>query len=174
MWDKTKSSGPAPQESAPAQSPTRGRSEFDQTAQQAAIGPSISVRGDVTGEEDLLILGEVEGKLELRKNRVTVGTGGKVKADIYAETVTVEGAVEGSLFGGEQVIIRKSGHVRGNITSPRVTLEDGAKFQGSIDMETKSEVRAVQPSPIASSVAAVIDTSEPAEEKKAGAGGKKL
>ena len=167
MWDKTKSNEPGPRESIPAQAPTRGRSEPDQPAQQAAIGPSISVRGDVTGEEDLLILGEVEGKLELRKNRVTVGTGGKVKADIYAETVTVEGTVEGSLFGGEQVIVRKSGHVRGNITSPRVTLEDGAKFQGSIDMETKSEVRAVPASPGASSVAAVIPTSEPAETKAA-------
>jgi len=101
----------------------------------AAIGPSISISGDVSGEEDLLILGKVEGKIELKKHNVTVGTSGDVKADIYAHTVTVEGKVEGSIYGGEKVAISQKGFVRGNIVSPRVHLEDGATFQGNIDME---------------------------------------
>lgn len=101
----------------------------------AAIGPSISISGDVSGEEDLLILGKVEGKIELKKNNVTVGASGDVKADIYAHTVTVEGKVDGSIYGGEKVAISQKGFVRGNIVAPRVHVEDGATFQGSIDME---------------------------------------
>lgn len=106
---------------------------------RATIGPSISIHGDVTGEEDLLIQGRIEGKIDLKQHNVTVGPNGKVKADIYGRTVTIEGEVEGSLFGGEQIVLRHSARVRGNVTSPRVTLEDGAVFKGSIDMEAKKQ-----------------------------------
>ncbi len=103
-------------------------------ASSATIGSSISIKGDVEGDEDLLIEGRIEGEIKLRKNNVVVGGSGRVKADIYGKTISVEGQVEGNLTGDERVIVRDSGHVEGNIRSPRVTLEDGARFRGSIDM----------------------------------------
>ncbi len=101
------------------------------------IGPTINIKGDLVGEEDLLIEGRVDGKVELRHHSVTVGKNGHIKADIFAKTITVEGTVEGNLYGEEQLIVRQSGTVRGNIVSPRVALEDGSNFKGSIDMSPK-------------------------------------
>ncbi len=104
----------------------------------AVIGPSIHIDGDLRGEEDLLIEGEVNGTVELKNNSLTIGPQGKVRADVYARAVYVEGFVEGDLYGAERVGIRKSAQVRGNITSPSVSLEDGARFKGSIEMDPKS------------------------------------
>lgn len=101
---------------------------------QAVIGRSISVRGDVSGKEDLLIQGDVEGSIELQEQVVTVGEEGQVKADITGRVVTVEGRVEGNLLALEQVILRSSARVRGDIKAPRVVLEDGAAFRGMVDM----------------------------------------
>ena len=103
----------------------------------ATIGPSISIKGDLTGEEDLVIQGRVEGKVDLKLNCVTIGKNGRAKADICGKVIFVEGEVEGNLYGQEQIILRNSGQVRGNISAPRVSIEDGARFKGSIDMETK-------------------------------------
>lgn len=98
------------------------------------IGPSIEIKGSVTGDEDLVIQGSVEGTIELSSHNVTIGQSGRVNADIRAKVVSVDGQVSGDLTGGEKVVISKSGNVRGNIVAPRVTLEDGAVFKGSIDM----------------------------------------
>ena len=99
------------------------------------IGPSIKIKGEVTGDEDLLIQGSVEGTVDLSQNEVTVGQTGQVAADITAKTIRIDGAVTGDINGNENVVISKSGNVRGNIVAPRVTLEDGAIFKGSIDMD---------------------------------------
>jgi cytoskeletal protein CcmA (bactofilin family) len=103
------------------------------------IGPTIAIKGDLSGEEDLLIEGHVEGKIDLRRHAITVGKSGRVKADVYGKAITVEGEVEGNLFGEEQIVLRQSSTVRGNITAPRVSLEDGANFKGSIDMSPKEK-----------------------------------
>jgi cytoskeletal protein CcmA (bactofilin family) len=102
----------------------------------AGIGPSITVVGDVTGNEDLTILGRVEGKIDLPQHNVTVGPGGRVKADIHARSVAVAGEVHGNLVAGEQIVIRKTATMAGNLTAPRVGLEDGCSFRGSVEMET--------------------------------------
>ena len=99
------------------------------------IGPSIVIKGTVSGEEDLLVQGRVEGSIELSDNEVSVGQSGRVTADVNAKIVKIDGEVTGDISGGEKVVISKSGNVRGNIVAPRVTLEDGAKFKGSIDMD---------------------------------------
>ena len=115
------------------------------------IGPSIKIKGEVTGEEDLLIQGSVEGTITLRDQEVSVGQSGKVKADIDARVVKIEGEVTGDIAGAEKVVISKSGNVNGNIVAPRVTLEDGAIFKGSIDMDpgeasgAKSQLASKQP-----------------------------
>ncbi len=99
------------------------------------IGPSIEIKGTVTGDEDLVIQGKVEGSIDLGAHEVTVGESGKVNADITARTVRIDGEVSGDIRGNEKVVISKSGNVRGNITAPRMTLEDGAIFKGAIDMD---------------------------------------
>ena len=116
----------------------------------ATIGPSIAIKGDVTGEEDLIIEGRIEGKILLKANSVTIGRNGRVKANVYANSITVEGEVEGDLIGKDEVVIRQSGKVKGNVAAPRVVLDSGARFQGSIDMEAQQqgrpgEAKVVQP-----------------------------
>ena len=102
------------------------------------IGPSIIVRGEISGEEDLLIEGRVEGKVDLRQNAVTVGAKGVLAAEVQARLVLIDGEVDGNLNAEEQIVLRKSARVRGDIAAPRVTIEDGARFKGSIDMEPKA------------------------------------
>ncbi len=101
---------------------------------QATIGRSITIKGEVTGNEDLLIEGTVDGSVDLREHAVTVGKEGEVKASIRARVVTVEGSVVGDLNAEERVVLRSSARVEGDITSPRVVLDDGARFRGGVDM----------------------------------------
>lgn len=110
--------------------------------ERAALGASITVVGDLSGEEDLVILGRVEGRVDLAQNSVTIGRSGRVQADIFAKTVAVEGEVQGNVYAGESIVLRKSGSVHGNLVSPRVTLEDGCKFKGAIDMDPQASERA--------------------------------
>jgi len=131
-------SSPRPAASTSANA-TRGRAT-------AVIGPSIQIEGTLRGQEDVFVEGEVTGTIQLQNHTLTIGAQGKIKADVYAHTVFVEGSMDGDLFGSEQVIVRKSAKVRGNITSPRVTLEDGAAFKGSIEMDPES-VKSVLGSP---------------------------
>ena len=121
----------------PTAAPAPGPDAPRRTSDRATIGPSIFIKGDLSGDEDLVIEGRVEGKVDLKQNNVTVGKNGRVTADVFGRVVMVEGEVDGNVFAQEQAIVRQSGAVRGNITSPRVTLEDGSRFKGSIDMEPK-------------------------------------
>ncbi len=100
-----------------------------------AIGASIHIKGDVTGDEDLIIQGHVDGTVNLKGHNVTISQSAKVKANIEANQIIVEGQLSGDMNGDEKVIIRETGNVHGNIIAPRVTLEDGALFKGSIEME---------------------------------------
>ncbi len=111
------------------------------SGERATIGASIIIKGDLSGDEDLIIEGRVEGKVDLKQHNVTVGRSGRVKADIVGKVVTIEGEVDGNVFALEQAILRQSGAIRGNITAPRVILEDGSRFKGSIDMESSRESR---------------------------------
>jgi cytoskeletal protein CcmA (bactofilin family) len=114
----------------------------------ASIGPAISIVGDLTGDEDLIVLGKVEGKIEVPKHSVTVGRSGRVTADIRAKVVHVEGEVRGNLVAAEQIVIRKTATMLGNLTAPRVGLEDGCRFKGSVDMENVAD-RNKGPQPVA-------------------------
>lgn len=101
---------------------------------RATIGRSITIQGEVTGDEDLVIQGRVEGSVNLKQHSVEIGPEGEVTADVSGRVVTVEGHVEGNLRASERVILRKTAHVEGDITCPRVTLEDGAYFRGGVEM----------------------------------------
>lgn len=123
---------PAPVPELPAQRPAPAPAS---ARPSAVIGPTICIRGEVTGDEDVLVEGRVEGDLNLPQNQVQVGKGGRVQAKVNARLVEVEGAIEGDISGNEKVVLRQSAEVSGNIRSPRVTLEDGCRFKGSIDMD---------------------------------------
>ena len=122
----------APMTASPGPSPEPRRS-----GDRATIGPSIIIKGDLSGGEDLVIEGRVEGKVDLKQHNVTIGRNGRVKADVFGKVITIEGEVDGNVFAQEQAILRQAGAIRGNITAPRVILEDGSRFKGSIDMEVK-------------------------------------
>ena len=99
------------------------------------IGKSVVIKGELSGSEDLTIEGQVEGKIELRQNVLTIGANGKIKAQVFAKAVIILGEVIGNVTATEKVDIRDNGSVDGDITSPRVAIAEGAHFRGSIDMQ---------------------------------------
>jgi cytoskeletal protein CcmA (bactofilin family) len=99
------------------------------------IGKSVIIKGELSGSEDLTIEGQVDGKIELRQNVLTIGPNGKIKAEVFAKAVVVQGEVTGNITASEKVDIRDNGAVDGDITSPRVAIAEGAHFRGSIDMQ---------------------------------------
>ncbi len=141
MWKKDEGPAEATQPPGPAaaprvESPARPRPAG---AERATIGRSITIRGDVTGEEDLVIQGTVEGTVDLKQFNVTVGPEGKVTADVTGRGVTVEGEVKGNLHAQEHVVLRSTARVQGDLVAPKVVIEEGAVFRGNIDMSPKGE-----------------------------------
>ena len=117
---------------------------------QALIGSKIRIKGELYGEEDILIQGRVEGTIEVKENNLTVGADGHVSADSQAKEIIVEGEVRGDLTGEEKVVIKATSNVHGNIVAPRVSLEEGAKFKGMIDMEGSSGLKSSSDDKVAS------------------------
>ena len=100
----------------------------------AQIGKSLQLKGEITGSEDLLIDGEVEGAIELKENSLTVGPNGNVKADVSARSIIVMGHLRGNVRAGEKIEICKTGSLEGDLSTARIVIEDGAVFRGSIDI----------------------------------------
>lgn len=103
---------------------------------RSVLSPSIAIKGDISGTEDLVLEGKMEGTINLPKNEILIGPDGQVKADVVAMKVSIEGRVTGDIRGSERVVIKHSGKVDGNIVAPRVVLEDGCQFKGSVEMNT--------------------------------------
>ena len=103
--------------------------------EMASIGKSIVINGELSGSEDLTIEGRVDGKIELRDHVLTVGTNGRIKAQVSAKAIVVLGQVTGNLNATDKVDIKESGSVEGDIVAPRVAIADGSHFRGSIDMK---------------------------------------
>ncbi len=104
----------------------------------ALLGNTVSIKGEITGSEDLVINGVVQGSVALGGFIVTIGTEGRVTADLYASEVEVEGSVEGDIVAEDKITIRSNGIVTGNIKAPRVVLEEGCQFKGSVAMDTEA------------------------------------
>ena len=100
----------------------------------ANIGKSIAIKGDLTGNEDMVIEGSVEGTIDLPNNQLTIGANGKIKAEIHAKSVIVIGHVEGDIKGIERVEIHGTGHVEGNVSAPKLVVTEGAQINGTIHM----------------------------------------
>jgi cytoskeletal protein CcmA (bactofilin family) len=133
------------------------------------IGKSVVIKGELSGSEDLTIEGQVDGKIELRQNVLTIGPNGKIKAQVFAKSVVILGEVTGNVTASEKVDIRDNGSVDGDIAAPRVAIAEGAHFRGSIDMQRaggKSEQKAEAKADVKPPAAA----SQPAQTTGATAG----
>jgi cytoskeletal protein CcmA (bactofilin family) len=104
------------------------------TADQATIGKSLVIKGEVTGSESLYIDGRVEGSINLAGNRVTIGRNGVVAANINAREIVVLGKVRGNITASDRVDIRSDGSLTGDVVAARISIEDGAYFKGGIDI----------------------------------------
>ena len=105
----------------------------------ARLGTSLHVKGEISGNEDLVINGSVEGSVQLDERQLTVGTAAKVTADIIAGDVVVYGKVKGNVRAKGRVEIKKDGSVDGDLTTAQIMIEDGAYFKGSIEIERSAE-----------------------------------
>ncbi len=101
---------------------------------QATIGKSLVIKGEVSGSESLYIDGRVEGSINLAGNRVTVGRNGVVNANVNAREIVVIGKVRGNLMASDRVDIRNEGSLTGDVVAQRISIEDGAFFKGGIDI----------------------------------------
>ena len=105
----------------------------------ARLGASLHVKGEITGSEDLLVDGSVEGLIQLDERKLTVGATAKLTADIIAREVVVYGSVKGNLRAKDRIEIKKDGSVNGDLTTARIMIEDGAYFKGSIEIDKSAE-----------------------------------
>jgi cytoskeletal protein CcmA (bactofilin family) len=125
---------PAPTSAVSEPSAPAARPVTTTTADQATIGKSLVIKGEVTGSESLYIDGRVEGSINLSGNRVTVGRNGVVSANINAREIVVLGKVRGNLTASDRVDIRSDGSLTGDVVAARISIEDGAFFKGGIDI----------------------------------------
>jgi cytoskeletal protein CcmA (bactofilin family) len=104
----------------------------------ANIGQSVQINGELTGQEDLIIDGKIDGKIMLKDHQLTIGPNGHINAEVHAKAVQINGEVTGNITADDKVEISPSGSVHGDICAPRVALADGSSFKGSIDMGRKA------------------------------------
>lgn len=109
----------------------------------AVIGSSIHINGDLRGDEDLRIEGNVSGTVELKNSVLTIGKEGRVKAGVFAKSIAVDGETKGDLYATERVSIHVNARVQGNIYAPKVSIEEGAHFKGSIEMDPAAVEKAL-------------------------------
>lgn len=159
MWKRDDAVAGQPQQGGQAAAPqTQARG---QESTNVNIGKSVVIKGELSGSEDLTIEGQVDGKIELRQNVLTIGPNGRIKAEIFAKAVVVQGEVSGNITATEKVDIRDAGSVDGDLAAPRIAIADGAHFRGSIDMKRDG----AKPAQAAPAAAAKPGEAKPAEQK---------
>ena len=173
MWKRDEAVKPPPSTGTPAPThhgsePVTNRVEAprQQERDMVNIGKSVIIKGELTGSEDLTIEGQVEGKIELRQNILTIGPNGKIKAQVFAKAIVIQGEVIGNVTATERVDIRDNGSVDGDIVSPRVAIAEGAHFRGSVDMQRKGgAAAATKPTAVATPAPTPAPASAPAAQK---------
>jgi cytoskeletal protein CcmA (bactofilin family) len=104
------------------------------------IGAKTTIKGEITGDEDVLVEGTVEGQIRIQRD-LRVGNGGTVRATVEAQTVVVSGEVVGDCVASSRVDIQSTGRVTGNIKAPRIVIAEGALFKGNSDMSARKDDR---------------------------------
>ena len=141
---------PAPRPAAPAQAPAPAPSQAPRSAApvhataggstSCVVGANITVKGEITGDEDLLVEGTVEGQIRVSRE-LRVGPRGKVKANVFAQSVVVSGELVGDCEATSRVEIQATGRLMGNIRAPKVVIAEGAVFRGNSDMSGRRDER---------------------------------
>ena len=108
------------------------------TGEFAHIGKSVVIKGELSGSEDLYVDGNVDGKIELQNHSLTVGPNGKVKADVSAKTVVIQGKLDGSINASERVELKNSAVVNGDVATQRIAIEEGAFLRGKVDVQKEA------------------------------------
>ena len=109
--------------------------------EQATIGKSLVVKGELSGSESLYVDGKVEGAINLPGNRVTVGRNGQVAANIMAREIVVLGKVRGNCQASDRIDIRSEGSLTGDVIAERISIEDGAFFKGGLDIRKPGDAK---------------------------------
>ncbi len=135
-WMRSKSDDPQsePNYNRDMKPPARAPKQAQSFAGSAKLGPSIQIEGTLTGNEDLTIDGKVQGRIKLSGHSLTIGPNGKIEAGLRAKSVIVQGEVKGNITADDKIQITASGSVKGDLRAPRIALDDGARFAGSVDM----------------------------------------
>lgn len=142
--------------------PTPNRATAVAGGNMANIGKSITLKGDLSGNEDLVIEGHIEGRVDLPSNQLTIGANGSCAAEVHAKTVIVIGKVTGNVIATERIEIQATGLVNGDVSAPRLIVQEGAVVNGSIEMGAKAKA-----SQAAAAAAASGGSFGAATEKKA-------
>ncbi len=139
LWQKDQDANRSttPTTSQQTSAPSPSRSEMTRPGKPTTIGQSVQIKGELSGQEDLIIDGKIDGKILVHDHHLTIGPNGHINAEVHAKSVQINGAVTGNITADDKVEISPSGSVLGDITAPRVALADGSSFKGSIDMERK-------------------------------------
>ncbi len=130
------------------------RLDSPRSGEVATIGKSVVVKGELSGSEDLIVDGQVEGSISLRGQSLTVGPNGRVRANVEARNVILHGRVDGDIHASERVELRKSASLSGDIVTARIAIEDGAFFKGAIDIQKPETASRAEPRPQASAAGA--------------------
>ena len=152
MWTKPQSqsepsavppaTGPAPSVT-PFSVPSAARSSSSAARNSARLGSSLQIKGQITGTEDLQIDGKVEGSITLRGHQLTVGSTAQLNSEIHAGEVIVYGKVIGNVHSRDRVDVKTDGSITGDISTARISIEDGAHFKGRIEIDpAKSQAAA--------------------------------
>jgi cytoskeletal protein CcmA (bactofilin family) len=115
----------------------------------ANIGKSITIKGDLSGNEDLQIDGTVEGRIDLPNNQLTIGAEGRVKAEVHAKAVVVIGHVTGNLAAADRIQVEATGIVDGDVKAPRLVIQEGAMLNGSVEMSSGAKATLAAPPTLA-------------------------
>jgi len=115
--------------------------------EMANIGKSISIKGDVIGDEDTILEGRVEGRVSLRNFHLTIGPNGDIQGEVSAKQVTVVGKIAGNVIASERIEVRETGRIQGDLIAPRLTVAEGAVINGSITMKDGAAIEKQQARP---------------------------
>ena len=135
MWERKRQDSPGDAGVPPAvpERPTAIRQEAA-PSRGTAIGKAVAIIGEITSEEDLFVDGEVQGDLNVKGSRLTIGPNGKARSNVKAHEVVIQGQVQGDVEATQKIVIRREGSLVGNIRTTGIVIEDDAYFKGSIDI----------------------------------------
>ena len=153
VWRSQKSSADVPERQPPSWAEVVAKPSSSGEGEAVAhIGKSIRIRGDLSGEEDLVLDGHIEGRVDLSDHHLTIGPNGHIQAELSAKKITIDGHVVGNVTASERLEIGETGRLDGDVEAPRILVQEGAQLNGTVSMKARSattqpEKRPANPDP---------------------------